>query len=63
MTPQLDRRPLLEDASVRGAAFCRALSDTVDGWLTELWESVDPPASGAALVAVGGYGRAELVAG
>ena len=63
MTPQLDRRPLLEDASVRGAAFCRALSDTVDGWLTELWESADPPASGAALVAVGGYGRAELSPG
>lgn len=63
MTPQLDRRPLLEDASIRGAAFCRALSDTFDEWLTALWESVDAPASGASLVAVGGYGRAELSPG
>ena len=57
MTPQLDRSPLLEDVSVRGADFCRALADTVDAWLVALWESIDPPASGAALVAVGGYGR------
>ena len=63
MTPQLDRRPLLDDASVRGAAFCRALSDTVDAWLNELWVAADAPASGAALVAVGGYGRAELSPG
>jgi [protein-PII] uridylyltransferase len=63
MTPQLDRRPLLDDASVRGAAFCRALSDKVDEWLRELWVSVDAPASGVSLVAVGGYGRAELSPG
>jgi [protein-PII] uridylyltransferase len=63
VTPQLDRRPLLEDASIRGAAFCRALSDTFDAWLTELWEAAEPPAEGAALVAVGGYGRAELSPG
>lgn len=63
MTPQLDRRPVLEDASIRGAAFCRALSDTFDRWLTELWEAADAPATGASLVAVGGYGRAELSPG
>jgi len=63
VTPQLDRRPLLEDTSVRGAAFCRALSDTIDEWLTALWEAAEPPARGAALVAVGGYGRAELSPG
>ena len=59
MTPQLDRRPLLQDASIRGAAFCRALSDTFDDWLVELWTSAEAPSSGASLVAVGGYGRAE----
>ncbi len=63
MTPQLDRRPVLEDASIKGAAFCRALSDTFDSWLRELWEAAAPPSSGAALVAVGGYGRAELSPG
>ena len=63
MTPQLDRRPLLENASIRGAAFCRALSDTFDEWITELWTAADGPASGASLVAVGGYGRAELSPG
>ena len=63
MTPQLDRRPLLENASIRGAAFCRALSDTFDDWITAVWTAADPPASGAALVAVGGYGRAELSPG
>ena len=63
MTPQLDRRPLLDDAAVRGAAFCRALSDKVDEWLHALWLSVEAPDEGVALVAVGGYGRAELSPG
>jgi [protein-PII] uridylyltransferase len=63
MTPQLDRRPLLEDSTAKGAAFCRAMSDTFDRWLVELWESVGGPDEGAALVAVGGYGRAELSPG
>ena len=63
MTPQLDRRPLLEDTTAKGAEFCRALSDTFDEWLAALWAAADGPDQGAALVAVGGYGRAELSPG
>ncbi len=63
MTPPLDRQPLLDDQSLRGIAFCRALSDRVDDWLRRLWTDAEGPATGAALVAVGGYGRAELSPG
>jgi [protein-PII] uridylyltransferase len=53
--------PLLADDTRRGAAWCRAHSDLVDAWLASLWESeVGADGAGAALVAVGGYGRAEL---
>jgi [protein-PII] uridylyltransferase len=58
----LERGPLLADDALTGAAWCRAHSQLVDGWLSGLFEaavgSADP--SGVALVAVGGYGRAEL---
>ena len=42
--------------------MCRAYSDLVDGWLAELLAAAapDPSVGGVALVAVGGYGRAEL---
>ena len=63
MTPQLDRRSLLDDSSQRGADFCRALAGKVDGWIRDLWEAAGGPESGASLVAVGGYGRAELSPG
>jgi [protein-PII] uridylyltransferase len=62
MPPTLDRRPLLDDPARRGVELCRALSDQTDQWLRELWEEAGPP-EGAALVAVGGYGRAELAPG
>jgi [protein-PII] uridylyltransferase len=63
MTPQLDRRSLLDDSSQRGADFCRALAGKVDGWIRDLWAAAGGPESGASLVAVGGYGRAELSPG
>ncbi len=61
MTP-LDTTDLLADRSLRGPAFCRALSDRIDGFLDEVFEAADPPA-GTALVAVGGYGRREQCPG
>jgi len=60
MTPQLDRRKLLEDPAHRGIAFCELLAGTVDEWIQQLWDEAEGSESGAALVAVGGYGRAEL---
>ncbi|MSX35119.1 MAG: [protein-PII] uridylyltransferase, partial [Actinobacteria bacterium] len=63
MTPQLNRKVLLEDTSNRGVAFCGLLSQHVDAWLVQLWNAAGGPDQGAALVAVGGYGRAELSPG
>ena len=63
MAPQLDRTVLLEDTSNRGVAFCGLLSEHVDAWLAQLWNAAGGPDQGAALVAVGGYGRAELSPG
>ncbi|MBU6329811.1 MAG: [protein-PII] uridylyltransferase [Acidobacteria bacterium] len=63
MAPQLDRRALLDNISVRGFVFCRALAALVDEWIIGLWEAAGGPSRGAALVAVGGYGRAELSPG
>jgi [protein-PII] uridylyltransferase len=54
---------VLDDPDLRGVALCRALSDTVDDWLAALWIHAGGPDTGAALVAVGGYGRAELSPG
>lgn len=63
MTPELDRQPLLDDPSFRGVAFCREMSARVDAWLRDLWKVAGAPDRGMALVAVGGYGRAELSPG
>ena len=63
MAAQLDNRALLDNISVRGFVFCRALASLVDDWIVQLWNEADGPATGAALVAVGGYGRAELSPG
>src|SRR5437588_6079475 len=57
----LARAPLLADQTLTGAAWCRAHSDLVDGWLVELLQNAtEGDGEGAALVAVGGYGRSEL---
>jgi [protein-PII] uridylyltransferase len=57
----LERGPLLADEALTGRAWCRAHSDLVDEWLAELLHHAGGTAtSGIALVAVGGYGRAEL---
>ena len=55
----LDVAPLLADDSLTGAAWCRAHSVLVDGWLADLYARA-ASGGGAALVAVGGYGRSEL---
>ncbi len=64
MLVPLDRSSLFADTSLTGAAWCAAYSDLVDGWLRELLAAaVDDDDRGVALVAVGGYGRAELAPG
>ncbi len=55
------RQALMERADLRGDAFCRAYADAADEWLTGLFDQATGGESrGMALVAVGGYGRAEL---
>jgi [protein-PII] uridylyltransferase len=60
---ELDRAPLLADTSRTGAAWCAAYSELVDGWLERLLNAATDDEKGVALVAVGGYGRAELAPG
>lgn len=55
----LDRAGLLADQNLAGLPLCRAYSDLVDRWLGALFDGADAP-DGVALLAVGGYGRAEL---
>ena len=57
---KLDRGPLLADRTSTGGQWCARYSRLVDGWLAGLFDAAGPPASGLALVAVGGYGRSEL---
>jgi [protein-PII] uridylyltransferase len=59
---ELDRAGLLADTSLTGRDWCRAHSDLVDSWLAKLLQNAagSVAAHGLALVAVGGYGRAEL---
>jgi [protein-PII] uridylyltransferase len=56
-----NRAALIVDAARRGAELCAALSKATDEWLTTIataaFNNADAP---VALVAVGGYGRAEL---
>ncbi|MGK2948677.1 MAG: [protein-PII] uridylyltransferase [Acidimicrobiales bacterium] len=56
------RAALEGDPTLVGGELCRAYSDLVDAWLAELLEGAEAEcgSGGVALVAVGGYGRAEL---
>jgi [protein-PII] uridylyltransferase len=57
-----ERDALAAEAVLVGRDLCRAYSDLVDAWLVELVAGVGEAhdLGGLALVAVGGYGRAEL---
>src|SRR5207237_147867 len=59
---ELERAALLADTALTGQEWCRAYSDLVDSWLGKLLQNAagSVAAHGIALVAVGGYGRAEL---
>jgi len=56
------RAELAADESISGRELCRRYSETVDRWLIELFAAAEDTVGegGVALVAVGGYGRAEL---
>jgi [protein-PII] uridylyltransferase len=55
----LDREALIGDRSISGLDLCLAYSERVDRWLAEVFADAGQP-DDCALVAVGGYGRAEL---
>ena len=58
--PTLERRRIFADRSLAGAVFCRAYSRRVDEWLADVFAAAGGEGRRVALVAVGGYGRAEL---
>lgn len=55
----LKREALIADRALAGLALCQALSRDMDQWVAELFDAAGAP-DGVALIAVGGYGRAEL---
>ena len=59
-TSALRRDELLADRSMVGTVWCRALARRMDEWLLGIFEAEVADPEGIALVAVGGYGRAEL---
>src|SRR3954454_2483592 len=59
MATLLGRAALIADRSLSGLELCRVYSERMDRWLAEIFADAGSP-DGCALVAVGGYGRAEL---
>ena len=59
-TPGSRREGFQRAPGPAGPGARAALSIATDQWLATLWSQVTPPARGACLVAVGGYGRREL---
>ena len=57
------RQELLSRPGLTGAGRRKALADLTDAWLAGLFAEAGGPIGGAALVAVGGYGRRELSPG
>ena len=63
-TIRAERDALLADRGLAGPAFCHAYARRADAWLTDLLHAaLGADVQGVALVAVGGYGRAELAPG
>jgi [protein-PII] uridylyltransferase len=58
-----ERRAIAADSSLRGRSLCGALAAATDAWLAALFDEAGAAADGIALVAAGGYGRAELAPG
>ncbi len=56
----LTRDDLFADHTLRGSAFCQALTARCDEYLRELFASAAGSPARVALVAVGGYGRGDL---
>src|SRR3954454_9076288 len=52
---RLERAALLSDRSLTGGSGGEAYTRLVDEWLAALFDAASPPASGVALVAIGGY--------
>ena len=55
----LDRSDILSDTSLTGSTFSSAYCDRIDGWIAENAKALNMP-EGAALIAIGGYGRCDL---
>ena len=56
---KLQREDLFFNTKLSGGAFTAAYSDVVDEWILSIVDEIAIP-PGAALVAMGGYGRREL---